>query len=134
MSNCNCMATEKPLKFMVDSVSADRKVCFSHPDSIDVNSELRGQATNLNYYNRNQTALYGTSAFMGRGHAQFVDIETNLRDGKKTFDCNKTILEQPYDTGDKSFFNCSLKVDTDLRPQSTRVNLRNFYASEPQKK
>lgn len=116
---------------MVDSMTADRKVCFVHPDSVDISTELRGQPTNLNYYNRNQTALFGTSAFMGRGHGHFIDKETELRDGKKMFECNKTLAEQRYDTGDFGFLGCNTKVDTDLRPQSTRVNLRNFYASKP---
>lgn len=133
MTNCNqCMQTQKPLKFMVDSMTADRKVCFVHPDSVDISSELRGQATNLNYYNRQQTALFGTSAFMGRGHAQFIDTETSLRDGQKMFECNKNLSELPYDTNDNAFLSCDLKVDSNLRPQSTRVNLRNYYASKPQ--
>ena len=132
MSNCsNCIQSQKPIKFMIDSMTADRKVCFVHPDSVDISSELRGQATNLNYYNRQQTALFGTSAFMGRGHGQFVDTETSLRDGQKMFECNKTLSEMQYDTNDNDFFNCNLKVDSDFRPQSTRVNLRNFYASKP---
>ena len=135
MSNCsNCMQSEKPMKFVLDSMTADRKVCFVHPDSVDISTELRGQATNLNYYNRNQTALFGTAPFMGRGHGQFVDTETNLRDGNKMMDCNKTLSEIQYDTNDNSFFKCELKVDSDFRPQSTRVNLRNMYASEPNKK
>jgi hypothetical protein len=134
MSNCNCTQSQKPLKFMVDAMTEDRKVCFAHPDSVDINSELRGQATNLNYYNRQQTVLYGTAPFMGRGHGQFVDVETNLRDGKKMMDCNKPLTEVTYDTNDHGFFNCELKVDSMLRPQSTRVNLRNMYAAEPTKK
>lgn len=133
MSNCNCTQSEKPLKFVVDSMTADRKVCFSHPDSIDINTELRGQATNLNYYNRNQTVLFGTAPFMGRGHGQFIDTETNLRDGKKMFECNKTLAEVTYDTGDNSFLKCDTRIDTFLRPESTRSNLRNMYAAEPKK-
>ena len=131
MSNCNCMQTQKPLKFIVDSMTEDRKVCFVHPDSVDISSELRGTATNLNYYNREQTALYGTSAFMGRGHGQFIDTETKLRDGQKMFECNRILSEIQYDTNDNAFLNCNLQVDTSLRPQSTRSNLRNLYASEP---
>ena len=119
---------------MVDAITEDRKVCFAHPDSVDINSELRGQATNLNYYNRQQTALYGTAPFMGRGHSQFVDQETNLRNGKKLIECNKILSEIEYDTNDNSFFKCNLQDDTLLRPQSTRVNLRNMYASEPNRK
>ena len=118
---------------MVDSMTADRKVCFSHPDSVDINTELRGQATNLNYYNRQQTVLFGTAPFMGRGHQQFVDQETNLRDGNKMFDCNKTLAEVQYDTGDQAFLKCNAAIDTDLRPVSTRSNLRNMYAAEPKK-
>ena len=133
MSNCNCTETEKPLKYIVDAVTADRKVCFVHPDSVDISSDLRGQATNLNYYNRQQTVLYGTAPFMGRGHEQFVDIETNLRDGNKMFDCNRTLSEVTYDTNDNAFLKCNLVNDSFLRPESTRSNLRNMYASEPKK-
>jgi len=122
------------MKFMVDAITADRKVCFAHPDSVDINSQLRGQPTNLNYYNREQTTLYGTAPFMGRGHGQFVDQESDLRNGKKMIDCNKTISEIRYDTNDHAFLNCTLQVDSDLRPQSSRVNLRNMYAAEPSKK
>ena len=134
-SSCNnCTGTQKPMKYMVDAITADRKVCFAHPDSVDINSELRGQPTNLNYYNREQTTLYGTSPFMGRGHGQFVDQESDLRSGKKMIDCNKNLSEVRYDTNDNSFLKCALQVDTDLRPQSSRVNLRNMYSSEPTKK
>ena len=134
MNNCNCSQSEKPIKFIVDAITEDRKVCFAHPDSVDINSELRGQPTNLNYYNRQQTVLYGTAPYMGRGHGQFVDQETNLRNGKKMTECNKILSEIQYDTNDNAFLNCELQVDSFLRPQSTRVNLRNMYASEPIKK
>ena len=133
MSNCNCTQSEKPMKFVLDAVTKDRKVCFVHPDSVDINTELRGKPTNLNYYNRNQTVLFGTAPFMGRGHSHYVDIETSLRDGSKTFDCNKTLSEITYDTNDNEFFKCNQQVDTFLRPQSTRSNLRNMYAQEPKK-
>ena len=132
MSKCsNCVQSQKPLKFIVDAVTEDRKVSFVHPDSVDISSELRGHPTNLNYFNRQETALFGTSAFMGRGHGQYIDTETKLRDGNKMYECNKNLSEQKYDTGDFNFFNETLHIDTDLRPQSTRVNLRNFYASKP---
>lgn len=134
MNNCNCTQSEKPLKFMVDAITEDRKVCFSHPDSVDINTELRGQPTNLNYYNRQQTILYGTAPFMGRGHSQFIDSETNLRNGTKMFDCNKPLSEVQYDTNDNNFFRCDLKDDSFLRPESTRSNLRNMYATEVKKK
>jgi len=134
MTDCNCTQSEKPLKFIVDAMTADRKVCFVNPDSVDISTELRGQATNLNYYNRQQTMLYGTSAFMGRGHSQFVDLETSLRDGSKMFDCNKPLSEVQYNTSDNNFLHCEIKNDSFLRSQSTRANLRNMYASEPLKK
>jgi hypothetical protein len=134
MNNCNCTQSAKPLKFMVDAVTADRKVCFVHPDSVDISTELRGQPTNLNYYKRQQTVLFGTAPFMGRGHGQFVDQETNLRDGNKMSECNKILSEIQYDTNDNAFLKCDMKIDTMLRPQSTRVNLRNMYASEPSKR
>ena len=131
MSNCNCIQSEKPLKFVVDSMTADRKVCFAHPDSVDISSELRGQPTNLNYYNRSQTSLYGTAPYMGKGQTQFVDIETSLRDGTKMFDCNKPLSEITYPVTD--MINCQNQDDSAFRPISTRSDLRNYYANQSKK-
>jgi len=132
MAHCNhCIQNDQPLKYMVESMTKDRKLNSAHLESIDTATELRSKPTNLNYYNRNQTMLFGTAPFMGKGHSHVVDIETNLRDGKKMFECNSHLTETPFDTNDHGFLHEQMKDDSIFRPISTRADLRNTYAQKP---
>ena len=134
MTSCShCTHSEKPLKFVMDVNTPDRKLWFSHPDSIDIHSELRGQATQLKYFTRKQTTLHGTSPFMGRGHSSFVDVESDLRTGTRSYKSKKEFSEKRYNTNDNEFssmfFQNYIPVDTALRPESSRVSLRNSMAN-----
>jgi hypothetical protein len=83
------------------------------------------EPTRLNYYNKLETALHGTSAFMGRGHNE-VDKETMLRNSEMSNTmCNRLLTETQFTNTD--FFEDKLFDDNDLRATSTRVNVRNNY-------
>ena len=52
MTHCNhCIQNDQPLKYMVESMTKDRKLNSAHLESIDTSTELRSKPTNLNYYN-----------------------------------------------------------------------------------
>ena len=119
------LITQKPLRYMTVPLTENRTLIESHPERIDVANDMRMKPTRLNHYNRPETELYGTAPNQSLGHRQVVDIESMLRNGEQFQECNKMITEETFVNGD--FIDDPLTVDTNFRPASTRVQLRNEY-------
>ena len=123
--------SQKPMKYIVDAKIADRQLMFVHPESVDVSSELREKPTNLNYYQRPETELFGTAPFRGlqRG-IDNVDTESALiHSAPMRFDfCNRLVTEKTFDNFD--YIKEEMKVDTQLRGSSTRSDMRNMLCAD----
>ena len=112
----------KPLKFIEDPVINEQRKEYVPELNINTSSNLRGAPTQLNYYNKTETTLYGTAPFKGRGTTK-IDVESQLLHGEYSKQCDRVITEEMFDTSEY----IDLPNMVDFRAQSTRVNQRNEY-------
>ena len=118
------MYSERPLQYITDAKISERQIHFVHPEEIDESSKLRPKLTNLNYADRAQAELYGTAPFRASGiDTHKVDLESSLLQGDKNIMCDKVRSEIMFDTFEE--IDAPLHVDSDLRPKSTRADMRN---------
>ena len=117
--------TQKPMRYMVNSLTEHRTLNEPAPESINVSNDLRMKPTRLNEFNRPETELFGTAPFKGLGHRNVVDVESNLMFSEQNKHCNRTLTERMWETND--YMNDALPVDSAVRPSSTRSQLRNEY-------
>jgi hypothetical protein len=116
--------SQKPLRFITDASLADRKMKTVKPENISASNELRPRLTNLNFSNRAQFESYGTAPYRARGHQNFVDEESKLRNGNLS-NCKEYYTERQFYREDP--IDLPLSVDSGLRAKSTRSDLRNQY-------
>tara|TARA_B100001094_G_C18043537_1_gene726243 strand:- start:645 stop:1058 length:414 start_codon:yes stop_codon:yes gene_type:complete len=122
-SKNRAILTSKPLQYMTNQLTDDRKLVEPIPESIEVDSDLRMKPTRLNTHNKLETQLYGTAPMMLNGQSPLVDVESQLRYPQYFQYFNKKLTETRFDTND--FIDDKLRVDQ--RPVSTRVEIRNSY-------
>jgi hypothetical protein len=89
--------------------------------NIDVSSKLRQKSTNLNYYNKTETSLFGTAPFKGRGNTN-IDAETKLIQGEYSKQCDRTLTEKSFSISNEYLKEMNV---VDFRPESTTVNSKN---------
>ena len=109
--------SQKPLRFTLNQ-GLEKYV----PDmNIDVSSKLRQKSTNLNYYNKTETSLFGTAPFKGRGNTN-IDAETKLIQGEYSKQCDRTLTEKSFSISNEYLKEMNV---VDFRPESTTVNSKN---------
>ena len=110
--------SEKPLKYMLNKSIKN----YVPKLDIDVSSTLRQEPTNLNYYNRAETPLYGTAPFKGRGTTE-MDVESVLIQGHYSSCSDRRLTERQFPISNQ--FLREMNV-VDFRPESTTVNSKNL--------
>ena len=121
---------QRPLRYVTENYRVQRLLKESHPEDIGVSSGLRAKPTSLNYYSRQNTELYGTSAYFGGGMqepGQEITIDSGLRYGESS---NRTrIITESQFPAQGVVQNTPVHVDfdNDLRFSSTRADARNRY-------
>jgi hypothetical protein len=121
--------SQKPLRYLTDDVLKNRQLNWGPGESMDINSELRPEITNLNYYEERNTELFGTAPYRGIGRsANKVNDESILRFGDYHQLCDKQVTEREFAQPNK--VNIQL-IDSQLRPSSTRND--NKYIINPKK-
>lgn len=126
--------TQRPLKFMTDALLSQRQLKQVHPNSIDVNSDLRQTPTRLNEYNRLETSLYGTSACIASGlqnPLNEINTESNLLFGEPSRHFSEISRNSRILTEKQLYYPESLNIplvdDSEFRGSSTRAMMRNNY-------
>jgi hypothetical protein len=125
----HAIMSSRPLKYINDGFMKQRALKQTHPESIDVNSELRERPTRLNNVPTTNTVLFGTSAYVGSGLQDFNDIntETTLKFGSEIVygTSRKRLTELSHYRPE--FLNLPIEDDSGLRGKSTRTDMRNSY-------
>jgi hypothetical protein len=126
----HAIMSTKPLRYI--NVQNQRNMNPSnHEESIDISSELREKPTRLNEFNRTNTFLSGTSAYMASGvqdPSTEINIESDLIFGSSTSTngfSNRQLTEKQHYRPD--FLDIDLLTDSSLRSKSTRNEMRNNY-------
>lgn len=120
--------TEKPLRYINESLISKRALHEVQPEDINVNSQLREAPTRLNYHNKTETSLYGTAPYFANGIQDpntEINVESDLIFGKNENVCRRTITEQQFYRPE--FLDIPVLEDSDLRGRSTRTDMRNQY-------
>lgn len=105
------------------------KYMISHllENNVDIGSQLRPKATQLNYHKDVKTSLYGTAPFLGRGIQQDnISVESSLRLDKVNdlITCDRTTEERTY----RNHFNLAVPKESGNSgywPKSSRADYRN---------
>lgn len=125
----HAIMSSRPLRYINDAFLETRALKQTHPEDIDVNSELREKPTRLNEFNRINTQLYGTSAYIASGlqdPATEINVESGLIFGDSTIGVSrKRLTELPHYRPE--FLDIPLETDSELRAKSTRTDMRNTY-------
>ena len=122
--------TSQPMQYMTKNLSDDRKLMEPEPENIDTSSTLRMAPTRLNYFNKLETELRGTAPYKLQGQSLAIDDESSLRYPQYFQYLNRNVSETEYNVRD--FMDDPLRVD--MRPRSSRVDLRNSYCSQSKEK
>lgn len=125
----HAIMSSRPLRYINDAFLEQRALKQTHPESIDVNSQLRQKPTRLNEFNRTNTELYGTSAYIASGlqdPSTEINIESGLLFGDSTIGMSrKRLTELPHYRPE--FLDIPVETDSELRAKSTRTDMRNTY-------
>lgn len=127
----HAIMSTRPLRYINDAFMEQRALKQTHPESIDVNSSLRQQPTRLNYFNRTNTVLYGTSAVIAAGlqdPANEIGVESHLLFGDSATNMGvsrKRLTELSHYRPE--YLDIPIEIDSDLRAKSTRTDMRNNY-------
>lgn len=125
----HAIMSSRPLRYINDAFLQQRALKQTHPESIDVNSELRERPTRLNEFNRTNTQLYGTSAYIASGlqdPSTEINIESSLLFGDSTIGMSRKRLTELTHYRPE-YLDIPVETDSELRAKSTRTDMRNTY-------
>lgn len=125
----HAIMSSRPLRYINDAFLEQRALKQTHPESIDVNSQLRQKPTRLNEFNRTNTELYGTSAYIASGlqdPSTEINVESRLLFGDSTIGMSRKRLTE-LSHYRPEFLDIPVETDSELRAKSTRTDMRNTY-------